>query len=386
MISRRTSLLCALLTVGLFATDLAAQQVQIDTTRDSAFFDFAPNNNYGGHFFLTVGVANNTSTRRGVFFFDVAAAVPAGATITGATFEFDITQQGGGQGQSGADVALHEVTNDWAEGTGISNTGSATLDGCSWLERMPGVPWDNNGGDFDPSALGSVFVNNPGGNQATFAIASADLVAVTQNMLDNPSGNFGFLLKNIDETITGSAFRLTTREDGNPANNGQEARLIIDFTMGGGGMDVPPSSLTLFRGILVSGTLADTLASDDQRYLVNPGFTLNSLEAPAWLIFDANLSTDSPSAVETVYEAQAGTPGLTGTLEAFNWGTNSYDILDLTAPGFNNDIIVACDLTVADHVQPGTAAVRTRIGWRQTGFTLNFPWEIRVDQVLWFEE
>ena len=84
-------------------------------------------------------------------------------------------------------------------------------------------------------------------------------------------------------------------------------------------------------------------------------------------------------------ESQAGTPGLTGTLEAFNWVSSAFEIVDATATSFNTDSVVAIDLSsaVSDYVQPGSGAVRAQIGWRQTGFTLNFPWEVRLDQMVW---
>jgi len=148
---------------------------------------------------------------------------------------------------------------------------------------------------------------------------------------------------------------------------------------------VPANNLTIFRGVLVSGGLSETTASDDTSLNVNPGFTLNNAEAPAWLIFDGTLSTDSPSSLEVIRESQAGTPGLTVTTEAWNFTTSSFDEVDVTDEIFNMDSIVTVDLTAAigDYVEGSTGDVQSRIGWRQTGFTLNFPWEARVDHVFW---
>ena len=148
---------------------------------------------------------------------------------------------------------------------------------------------------------------------------------------------------------------------------------------------VPANNLTVFRGNVVSGGLSETTMSDDQRLLMNPGFTINSAEAPVWLIFDSVLGSDSPGSLDISYEASAGTPGLTGTVEAFNWSTSSYEIVGESDAQFNSDVVVSTSLAPASHVESGTAAVRTRIGWRQTGFTINFPWEVRVDHVIWLE-
>ena len=147
----------------------------------------------------------------------------------------------------------------------------------------------------------------------------------------------------------------------------------------------PASAFTVFRGVQLTGALVDSFESDDSRLLFNPGFVLNSDEAPVWLIFDATLSGDSPNSLEITAESQAGTPGLTGTFEAWNWNSSAYEIIDVSPTSFNSDAVVTVDLTsgISDYVQTGTGAVRSRIGWRQTGFTINFPWEVRLDQLVW---
>lgn len=33
--------------------------------------------------------------------------------------------------------------------------------------------------------------------------------------------------------------------------------------------------------------------------------------------------------------------------------------------------------------QTFVGAVRARLGWRRTGFTINFPWEVSLDHFFW---
>ncbi len=146
-----------------------------------------------------------------------------------------------------------------------------------------------------------------------------------------------------------------------------------------------PSQLTVFRGVQIDGTLEDVFESDDSRIRFNPGFTINSSEAPVWLIFDGTLPSDSPTGLQIVLESQAGTPGLTSTLEAWNWTSATYDVVDVSMAEFNNDEVVTVDLSsgISDYVESATGAVQTRVGWRKTGFTINYPWEVRMDQMVW---
>jgi len=118
---------------------------------------------------------------------------------------------------------------------------------------------------------------------------------------------------------------------------------------------------------------------------MTPGFVLNNTEAPVWLIFNTDLSQGDPAALDIQFEAQASTPGLTITTEAWNWTTSAYEAVDSSAASFNIDQVETVDITNSDYVEPGTNSVRSRIGWRQTGFVLSFPWIVFVDQFVWVE-
>ena len=65
------------------------------------------------------------------------------------------------------------------------------------------------------------------------------------------------------------------------------------------------SEQTLFRGVNIEGGLPESRFSDDQRAKYNPGFVLNDVEAPVWLIYDADVLAGFD--YELTVEAQAGT-------------------------------------------------------------------------------
>ena len=145
-----------------------------------------------------------------------------------------------------------------------------------------------------------------------------------------------------------------------------------------GGGFVPPTAANVFRGVLLSGALADYQDSDDALATFNPGFVLNDTEAPVWLIFDAVAAGATSFRVEST----AGTPGLTYTVEAFNWAAGSFEEIGSLGESFNSETVETFNIVAADHIDVG-GEVRGRVGWRQTGFTLNFPWDVRVDQTGW---
>ena len=149
-------------------------------------------------------------------------------------------------------------------------------------------------------------------------------------------------------------------------------------------LTIPPEGTTVFRGTQIGGTTADLEDSDDVFTSYNPGFTLNSSEAPVWVITEVNLPV-LPDTMSIVVESQANTPGLTKTTEAFNFTTGGFDVIDTASESFNVDSVVNVDVTadIPSYVQGGSNAALTRVGWRQTGFTLIFPWEARIDRMVW---
>ena len=76
---------------------------------------------------------------------------------------------------------------------------------------------------------------------------------------------------------------------------------------------------------------------------------------------------------------------LDNNVEAWHWDLGIYETVGVEPASFNTDQIAEMDLSgaVDDYVQTGTGAVRTRVGWRKTGLTINFPWEVRIDRVNW---
>ena len=172
---------------------------------------------------------------------------------------------------------------------------------------------------------------------------------------------------------------------GSVVEAGVDAIRIESVECNAGPVVVTPADVTVFRGILVEGNDANLSESDDVVMGFNPGFTLTSSEAPVWVILDATLPTDDFDSLELEYESQANTPGLTATLEAFNYTTNSFDIVNTVDESFNIDTNESVDLSanLADYILPGSASIQARLGWRKTGFTILFPWEVRLDHVFW---
>lgn len=206
------------LTAALCATTIALSAqttVTILPAKDTTLYeningDLA--NGAGPSVFIgRVGITGGFGIRRTVMQYDIAAAVPAGARIIAAELDWF-------SAQSAAFLPIqtfaHRVTTDWNEGTsqapGQGGAGGVALAGeTTWLHTdFPNTFWNNPGGDF--AATPSYTFDMPG--IGAFLIPPAPgLVSDIQDMLDNPSNNFGWLFKT-DEVQNTVARRLPSRE------------------------------------------------------------------------------------------------------------------------------------------------------------------------------
>ncbi len=163
---------------------------------------------------LFVGRTNqpDNSIRRTLVAFDVARQVPTGATITAATLTMAVTKS---TTEGSVSVGLYRVLANWGEGN--SNAGSGGGSGAeaepmdaTWLFSMFDMNrWATAGGDFAPIASAETAV----GPVATYTWTSPEMVADVQSWLDNPSENFGWLLRS-DEAERATAKQFRSREDG----------------------------------------------------------------------------------------------------------------------------------------------------------------------------
>ena len=114
-------------------------------------------------------------------------------------------------------VELHKLLADWGEGTsdasGEEGTGApATTNDATWRHRFyDTIFWTTQGGDFSNTVSASQSVGAIG----DYTWSSAQMVADVQSWLDNPAGNFGWLVLG-NESANTTAKRFDTRESSSP--------------------------------------------------------------------------------------------------------------------------------------------------------------------------
>ena len=304
------TLLPALLLLAFPAAAQPSQEVTLAPARDNTLFDDAAgslSNGAGAYLFTGRTVQANGYLRRALLFFDVAAALPAGARVESAALTLTVTKS---ISPSPQNVGLHRALAGWGEGTSnaVCNGGNegcgagAAAGDATWLHRRaPGERWTAPGGDFQPAASGTISVAAMSVGANTWPSSPA-LVADVQAWLDAPAGNFGWAVIG-GETPATKALQLASRE--NPVASNRPA-LVVRYTVS-----------TASEAASGPGALALTVGPNPLGARATVRYTLGAPGAVQLAVYDAlgrRVATlaDGPRAAgphEAPFDARALAPG-----------------------------------------------------------------------------
>ena len=181
-------------------------------------------NGKGEHFFTGVGSQDPPFARRSVLAFDLTS-IPPGADIIDVTLELNMSKTRAGN----TPVSLHNLNKDWGESGSKANQGEgqgavAITGDATWLyNKLYTETWASTGGDFTAVASASTVV----GALGKYSWSSAQMTADVQNWLDNPSTNFGWLLKGEENVELTSAKVFDSRENLTASN---QPKLIVEYS------------------------------------------------------------------------------------------------------------------------------------------------------------
>jgi hypothetical protein len=180
----------------------------IVASKDNTIYQNAANKSAGAAPGVFVGSNGSGSPRRGLLAFDIAANVPAGATVTGAELNMHL---GNAPKSDPETISLHRLNVGWGEGTagnaaaGIGGGGGGFAAGtgdATWNTPTFGSgAWTNPGGTGDFNAVASASTSVTGPVETGFTwLSTPALISDVQGWLDNPASNFGWALVNSDES------------------------------------------------------------------------------------------------------------------------------------------------------------------------------------------
>jgi hypothetical protein len=214
--------------MGLMASslDLRAATVTLPAVQDATLFggNDANSNVSLADPGIFVGTDSTPNAKRGLIEFNIAQYVPAGATITSVSLQLTVGQAAGTSGNGGTlssatTIGLFDESQAWGQPMNVPNstmfmgmgqgqpaqTGDATWSEPFYNSMTP-TQWNTPGGDWTSSLMASASASSTGSPAAvtwsSAVMMNAMMVSDVQNWLNNPSTNYGWLLKNSNETAT----------------------------------------------------------------------------------------------------------------------------------------------------------------------------------------
>jgi hypothetical protein len=259
-----------ILVCGLLSGSVLADTVLIEASQDNTLYQSSQGAlSNGAGDFLFAGQTVNFGARRAVLAFKDLSAIPAGATIVSVKLHMYVSKENADPTSMG----LIRLQSDWGEGSsnsmGAEGQGAmATSGDATWNHRFfDNMVWNSPGGDFANTDSARRTVSGVG----AYEFGSTDaMVADVKDWLDNPSGNFGWILI-ANEEVT-SARRFNSREH---FTEGRGPMIEVEFTQGASG----PAAGSDFTGPWFDSTL------DGEGYLI--------FQTPAgWLIYYFGYTAD----------------------------------------------------------------------------------------------
>jgi len=214
-----------------FVQNLRAASVALTPIADTFISESWTNKNFGAMAFFNAGTTQEFTTNRGLVRFDIAGAIPAGATILSTALTMEVVGQPDEPWNS-ADFGLHRLLRDWGEGDNNASVprraDSAGTNEANWFYRFAftSKTWGTPGG-----APGVDYVSNRSAGEYVYEAGwpysfgpAPGLAADVQLWLDHPETNFGWMLIVRNETTDFTARRFGSREDSQNA-----PRLQVDY-------------------------------------------------------------------------------------------------------------------------------------------------------------
>ena len=204
-----------------------ATTVTLEPAKDNTIYEHPSGSlSNGGGDHLFAGKTGQGRAVRALLAFDISGTIPAGATITSVDLTLRLSRRSTSANKT---LPLRRLSADWGEGTSDAGSGegggaSSRNGDATWLHTFfNSQVWNTVGGDFSPTASASITV----GDLGTYTWGSTvQMVADVQSWLDDPGGNFGWILIG-DESSSRTAKRFDSRENSVAANR---PKLAVEFT------------------------------------------------------------------------------------------------------------------------------------------------------------
>ncbi|MFK8007335.1 MAG: LamG-like jellyroll fold domain-containing protein [Saprospiraceae bacterium] len=289
-----------------------ATEISTQASKDNWLEEKNDGRNYGDDNDIKIKLKGGDD-KRGLMHFDLSSY--SGYNVVDAEL-FTFIEAGSGNGNT---IDVYEVTRFWDEGNEDGDN-----DESNWIEATQPIDWTNEGGDYDPTLLGSIPTNTKDWYSTTLPANTI------QNWVDNASENYGLILLS-------------------SGNRDKEIKLKSNE---GTASKISYLELTLKQEITVNSLSGDNLILNDLGGLA-VGDT-DSFELTFLAIDDINLAT-----ITATINGASDTGG--GTIPTINSTTNLTIIYgpEICNDGLDNDGDNLIDCLDVDDCAPVISSITT---------------------------
>lgn len=242
---------------------LGQTTINLSSEKDNTIFQVPNRYSNGSGTEMYTGTVNNGTAlaRRALIQFSFSE-IPVDALITDVQLVLYCTRASRSGTPSNYD--LHRLEESWGEMSSQSFDGVGVIaedDDATWKDRFydasDAIEWLDQGGTFEPIPSASIPVNE---KDAFYTWTSEELVEDVQDMLANPSENFGWILKASDENIGGLGRGFVSRE--NPVEE-RRPQLIVTYTTATSLSEFDNNNSFQFYPNPTSGVIYNKFMNDD---------------------------------------------------------------------------------------------------------------------------
>jgi hypothetical protein len=226
------------------------------------------------------------------------------------------------------------------------------------------------------SSSGSGFFDTEPGMNRLVAAFSGSGVTVNSVTFNNPTS------ATLNVTVSGGAatgFRNLTMT--NP--DGQQSSLSNALNITSSAVNVPPATMTVSPGVILSGGFADVLTSDDSRLVVRPGAVFVNSTPPIQVTFEATAPGSTISQMTINFEGQANANNVLMVTSAYNFTTNQFDQVDSRNLTLNADSSFSVNVPNPADYLDGARLMRMKFACKATAAVFAWPYVLRLDAASW---
>ena len=108
------------------------------------------------------------------------------------------------------------------------------------------------------------------------------------------------------------------------------------------------------------------------------------LVPPVQVIVEATAPVSTTTELQFKLEASTDIRGLRQWIELFNFTTGMYEEVDVRMATTSDSVIELTFLAGASRfIETGTRKMRARLKWKEAGPIVSYPWQARIDQIVW---